>query len=53
MPDMLPILGMPTLEPPPRSNYEADVDAGSTEQPSAATLDGVIKMLGEADVSHL
>jgi hypothetical protein len=50
MPDILPILGMPTLQPPPRSD---EVDAGLTEEPSAATLDAVIKMLGEADVSHL
>lgn len=52
-PNILPILGVPTLPPPPRDFYEDEVDPTGCQKPSAATLDAVIKMLGEADVSKL
>jgi hypothetical protein len=52
-PNILPILGVPTVPPPPRDFYEDEVDPTGSEKPSAATLDAVIKMLDEADVSKL
>lgn len=52
-PNILPILGVPTVPPPPRDFYEDEVDPAGSEKPSAATLDAVIKMLEEADVSKL
>jgi len=52
-PNILPILGVPTVPPPPRDFYEEEVAPTTSENPSTATLDAVIKMLGEADVSEL
>lgn len=52
-PNILPILGVPTVPPPPRDFYEDEVDPTGSEKPSAATLDAVINLLGEADVSKL
>ena len=52
-PDILPILGVPTIAPPPRSSYEDETGLLTPEKPSAATLETVIKMLGQADVSQL
>ena len=50
-PDIFPILGVPTITPPLRETHHDDADAN--EISDEATLDQVIKMLEEADVSKL
>lgn len=52
-PDILPILGIPTIAPPALSSLDNDAGAADAEKPAAVTLDAVIKMLGEANVSAL
>ena len=52
-PDVLPILGVPVIAPPPRgSQDDVTCDLEGTEV-SASTLDQVIKHLQKVDVSEL
>ena len=52
-PDILPILGIPTIPPPAFSSLQSAVGAPDAEKPNAGSLDAVIKMLKEANVSAL